>query len=451
MAAADHAGAPIELLGDYLPLLADAATAGRQPRERELAAVATLGRNAAEQGVPAARAVDLYLSAAWRLWRGLPDEVRSADSEVVRAAAEAVLRVVDGAVAALVGGYEAAGQQRIRREEAARRELVDDLLRGDSDLAGLIERGEPFGLDLARAHRVALAAPARRLPDAEVAVSALERLILDRFGDRGVLVATKDGLLVVLTPTQAHPRAGRGSGEDLARLVHTELSRLPAGGPWQVAEGRPYPGAYGVARSYEEAREALALVQRLRMDQPVVHARDLLIYRVLARDQAAIVDLVESVLTPLVHARGGAEPWLETLEAYFAANDVATAAARRLHLSVRAVTYRLARVRATHPGGRPRPRPAARGSEPRAAVLHARRAGPDHPGSASAAHLAAAAWRRSRWCCSSLSYLHGGGVGWNPVACSCRVPTMPGDQRPGHGCHRPPPSACRCRTPAMTW
>ena len=77
-----------------------------------------------------------------------------------------------------------------------------------------------------------------------------------------------------------------------------------------------------------------------------MHARDLLIYRVLARDQAAIVDLVESVLTPLTHARGGAEPWLETLEAYFAAGDVATVAARRLHLSVRAVTYRLARVRA---------------------------------------------------------------------------------------------------------
>jgi DNA-binding PucR family transcriptional regulator len=128
--------------------------------------------------------------------------------------------------------------------------------------------------------------------------------------------------------------------------VHAELSGLPTGGPWQVAEGRPYPGAYGVARSYEEAREALALVQRLRRDEPVVHARDLLVYRVLARDQAAILDLVESVLTPLTQARGGAQPWLETLEAYFAAGDVATVAARRLHLSVRAVTYRLARVRA---------------------------------------------------------------------------------------------------------
>ena len=136
-----------------------------------------------------------------------------------------------------------------------------------------------------------------------------------------------------------------GAG-NLATLVHAELSRLPTGGPWQVAEGRPYQGAYGVARSYEEAREALTLVQRLRMDRPIVHARDLLIYRVLARDRPAIVDLVESVLSPLTLARGGAEPWLETLEAYFDAGDVATVAARELHLSVRAVTYRLARIRA---------------------------------------------------------------------------------------------------------
>ncbi len=343
--AARHAGVPVGLLGDYLSLLAEAAVSGRHPGERELAAVAALGRGAAEQGVPAARAVDLYLSSAWRLWRRLPADARSRDSEVVRSAAEAVLRVVDGAVAALVDGYEEAVRTRIRREEAARRELVDDLLRGDSDLAGLIERGEPFGLDLGRPHRVALAAPAVRLPDTAAAVSALERLILDRFGDRGVLVATKDGLLVVMTPTPTVAPTRPGA-DDLATLVHGQLSTLPTGGPWQVAEGRPYPGAYGVARSYEEAREALELVQRLRMDQPVAHARDLLIYRVLARDRPAIADLVESVLSPLTQARGGAQPWLETLEAYFAAGDVATVAARRLNLSVRAVSYRLARVHA---------------------------------------------------------------------------------------------------------
>jgi DNA-binding PucR family transcriptional regulator len=63
----------------------------------------------------------------------------------------------------------------------------------------------------------------------------------------------------------------------------------------------------------------------------VVEGEDLLIYRVLFRDQQAIVDLVASVLGPLTEARGGARPLLDTLEAYFDTGGVATAAAVRLH------------------------------------------------------------------------------------------------------------------------
>jgi DNA-binding PucR family transcriptional regulator len=85
---------------------------------------------------------------------------------------------------------------------------------------------------------------------------------------------------------------------------------------------------------------------RLRLDSPLIQAEQLLIYRVLLRDQPAIADLVQSVLGQLVQARGGAEPLLATLDAYFASGGVTTETARRLHLSVRAVTYRLDRVEA---------------------------------------------------------------------------------------------------------
>jgi DNA-binding PucR family transcriptional regulator len=51
------------------------------------------------------------------------------------------------------------------------------------------------------------------------------------------------------------------------------------------------------------------------------------------------------VLDPLAHARGGPEPLLETLEAVFAAQGNQTAAARKLGISPRAVTYRLERIR----------------------------------------------------------------------------------------------------------
>jgi hypothetical protein len=52
------------------------------------------------------------------------------------------------------------------------------------------------------------------------------------------------------------------------------------------------------------------------------------------------------VIGPLRQARGGHAPLLATLQTYFDSGAVVTETARRLHLSPRAVSYRLARVRA---------------------------------------------------------------------------------------------------------
>jgi sugar diacid utilization regulator len=342
-AAAGKTEAPLELLVEYLDFLSEVAISGRQPRDHELAVVRELGRRAAEQGVPAGRIVDLYLSAAWRMWRDLPTVVPPRDRDAVRASAQAILRAVGDAITVLVDSYQAATRQLIRHEESLRRELVDDLLRGDSDVSRLVERAEPFGLDLGRAHHVVLATSDAGLPEGEVTVGMLERFVLDHLGDRDVLVATKDDLLVVLMP--AVSPAGAETGDDLGGLMQAALTRHRTDRSWRIATGRAYPGAYGIARSYEEAREALVLTRRLRTRSDVVSARDMLIYRVLVRDQAAIGDLITSVLGPLGRARGGAEPLLDTLEAYFAAGEVATEAARRINVSVRTVTYRLDKIR----------------------------------------------------------------------------------------------------------
>jgi sugar diacid utilization regulator len=225
-----------------------------------------------------------------------------------------------------------------------RREFVDDLLRGDADVFQIMERAQPFGIDLGKSHHVALAT----VKDADGAIDhaaiVLERATVDRFGDRDVLVATKDGRVVVVVPGAPTVGASSAHPVDVGSVVHQQLGRLTSSQGWRVAAGRAFPGAYGVARSYEEAREALAFADRLDLDADVVHARDLLVYRVLGRDQVAIVDLVRGVLGPLDQSRGGADVLLDTLHEYFNAGDVATEAARRLHVSVRTVTYRLSRV-----------------------------------------------------------------------------------------------------------
>lgn len=77
----------------------------------------------------------------------------------------------------------------------------------------------------------------------------------------------------------------------------------------------------------------------------LLNVTDLLVFQVLLRDRAAITDLVTTVLGPLEQARGGAQPLVDTLTAFSASGGVAAAAARRLYLSIRAVTYRLDRIK----------------------------------------------------------------------------------------------------------
>jgi sugar diacid utilization regulator len=271
--------------------------------------------------------------------------VRTRDGSAVSAAAEAVLVAVDGAVAALVEGHDSERRRLIRREESARRQFIDDLLRGDSDVASLVERAEPFGLDFGLAHQVALAVPSGKLVDQVAVASALERSIADAYDGREVLVDAKDDQFIVLAPEAAAERGRRDGRPDVGTAIQAALGGIRKGVRWRIAAGRAHPGAYGVARSYEEAREALELAEILQVDAPVVYAHDLLVYRVLVRDQAAMSDLVEAVLAPLTTARGGAEPLLDTLQAYYETGGIATETARRLHLSVRTVTYRLSKVK----------------------------------------------------------------------------------------------------------
>jgi sugar diacid utilization regulator len=330
----------------YLTLLADAAITGRRPRRSELGDVRKLGRRAAQDGIGAEQIVALFLYAARHLWSEVQGQGGPRNPDTVSAAAESVLQVVDDSITSLVEVYHAERREIARREEAARHQVIDDLLRGNSDAAGMAERAEPFGLDLVRAHRLVLAGTGKSLPQAKRASLLMERAVVDEFGDRDVLVAAKDDQIVILLPDQVTAATARPVADDVGEFVHAALRRVVREGPWRVALGRPYPGAYGIARSYEEAREALVIAERLQFGRPVVDARDLLVYRMLVRDEVAIVDLILEVLGPLTRARGGPEPLLETLHTYFETGDVASETARRLNISVRTVAYRLARVRA---------------------------------------------------------------------------------------------------------
>jgi hypothetical protein len=384
-ASRETGGVPVGLLGDYLPAVAEAAASGRRLTAAELAGYGRSGEQAALSGVALRGLVDLFLSATWRLWRELP---MGTSLPMVRAAGLAVLRAADDAVAAAAEGFERAHLTVARREEAERREFFDDLLSGRGRVGDLIARGDQLGLRLAGPHQVVVAGPGTAGAAVNPAGVEVEAVVADAAAPSPSLVGTRGGQVVAITGAAdggEADRVARALVRLLARARHGSAGRRPPpeagtgqaqpgidrpgidrpgidrpgidpgqvrrdastgpGPPWRIVVGRPYPGPSGVVRSYEEAVEALDVAQRLGLPEPVASAADLLVYQVLLRDRAAITDLVRAVLMPLSTARGGAAPLLATLAAYFSRGGVAAAAARDLHLSVRAVTYRLARVR----------------------------------------------------------------------------------------------------------
>ncbi|MPY80196.1 MAG: PucR family transcriptional regulator [Actinophytocola sp.] len=219
-----------------------------------------------------------------------------------------------------------------RHWESLRREFIDDLL-GGHGIGHLADRAERFGTTLSGVQVVAAVRAPEVFVDGGVVYRRVESELGQVLGRRDVLVCTKDGLLVCLAPASI-----------IDEFVDAVTAVLGAGTPWRMGIGPAQSGPDGAARSFELACNALDIGERLDLPDQVLRDRDLLVYRVLRRDSAALSELVTDVLEPLRATRIGPGPLLETLIAYFMAGGVATAAAQRLGVSVRTVTYRLKRV-----------------------------------------------------------------------------------------------------------
>ncbi|TMR88870.1 PucR family transcriptional regulator [Nonomuraea basaltis] len=339
----------IELAG-YPETLLDVAATGRTLSQRELKEFESAGATAAHEGLSLGATVDLFVRATKRAWPDLPRMARGRsgcmlDADAVATMGSDVLTAMTTAVGAVTSGYQQAQEEALRVEEDSRRRFIDDLLEGTGDISSLADRAERFGLQLVADHVVAVAEAARPFGESDRILARAEAAL--RAGtDRGnVLTAIKDGRILVIAPVAPPARHdGRAEapiGAALARVVEQEASTS-----WRVAVGQPRTGVQGVCRSYRDCGDALQLAARLRFSERVVAAADLLLYRVVLRDAEVIADFIGTVLGPLVNARYGAEPLLETLDGYFASGCVTAKVARRFYLTERAVTYRLNRIRA---------------------------------------------------------------------------------------------------------
>lgn len=112
---------PQEYLDGYVRILGHAADTGRRPGRDELDARRAEGERAAEAGYGLRTLIGAHLAVTRQALAG-------------RIAAHHVLAAVEQAVDAFAEGYERSQRLAVRQEEAARREFIDDLLLGRSDL-----------------------------------------------------------------------------------------------------------------------------------------------------------------------------------------------------------------------------------------------------------------------------------------------------------------------------
>ncbi|GAA2927483.1 helix-turn-helix domain-containing protein [Streptomyces enissocaesilis] len=334
--AAAECGPSTADLDHYRGQLAGISVSGQRLPDEDLERLRHRAAAAAGRGTALRVLVAEYLASACRVWTDLPGIRQAQELQELKDVVSALVRAVSDATVALTEGYETAHRAAIRGEEATRREFVDDLLEGRTGLGRLAERAERFGLRLVGPHSVAVAqAMSAPLEAGDDTTRYVEEALTARFGTRDVLITTKEGLLVCVSP---------GAVAEIpdffaAHVRHAVSERC------RIAISRPRPGPSGIVRSYQEARGTLDLAALLCLATPVVHASDLLVFQVLGRDRAAITDLVATVLGGLEQARGGPKALLGTLTAYFASGCLNTTTARRLGVSVRTVTYRLTRIR----------------------------------------------------------------------------------------------------------
>ncbi|MCZ7461944.1 PucR family transcriptional regulator [Streptomyces sp. WMMC940] len=320
---AEHQGLLAEILGT------------RGLTDENIRDLRALGAAEADRGTSLHVVLADFFACAHRVRAGLAGSGREDDPSGTRDGSAVVLGVLGDAAVALSEGYETAHRAAIRREEAGRREFVDDLLEGRTPLGQLAERAERFGLRLVGPHRVAVARARTAFEAGAASTRYVEDGLTTRFGVEHVLITTKDGLLVCVAS---------GTVAQLPELFAAQAGESVTE-PCRVAVSRPRTGPSGIVRSYQEARRALDTAAQLGLGSPVVNASDLLVFQVLGRDRAAISDLVLTVLGGLAQARGGPEALLETLTAYFAAGCGNTTTARRMGVGVRTVGYRIARIR----------------------------------------------------------------------------------------------------------
>lgn len=254
--------------------------------------------------------------------------------------------------AARVLGIELAKQRAVTEAQLRLQgDFLDDLLSGSyPSEEAMLARARWMGYDLGRPHAllaVSVEESADRVQSGTQRLQAADLLRTEvlRLAPGALLREQQDRLAVALP--RAQPPTTEESLE-LAEKLRGRLAALMANTRVTLGVGRYHPGIAGLALSYREADQALAIGRALLGGGRTVHFEHLGVQRLLfqLRDNAELASFYEDLLGKLqAHdERQGAE-LVNTLEAFFECHGNHVRTAQRLHLHRNTLLYRLDRAR----------------------------------------------------------------------------------------------------------
>lgn len=239
-------------------------------------------------------------------------------------------------------------------EERARGDFVQALLHGRFTTAHDLQvRSAYYGFPIAGAYGVVVASGLADLVSNESPTTMFHLArdatrLLAAPGRQTLATVVGDVLVVVREvspPVRGAPADADGQAlAEYANRLESELARR-AGGSVLVAYGRVVSGAAAIPQSYRDARVALGLRQRLRIDR-VCGFGDLRIYATLA-DLAvspAGKAFATEMLAPLRSVKAGAEDLERVVIEYIETGGNVNATARNLHIHRNTMLYKLDRA-----------------------------------------------------------------------------------------------------------
>ena len=258
----------------------------------------------------------------WRAWAA-EVEARAEDADIRRLALEAgsdyLFAYVDRLATVLTAEYTAERDRFMRSREQRRTQLARDVLDGADPPPS--EAMSVLDYDL-RLEHVALVVSGA---DADGAVAAVSRLL-----------DAPHRLVISLSGDTAWAWVGRTRAFDLPERIELESEAV-------VSIGEPGAGPEGFRRSHREARDAHAVALRNR-SRALVRYDEVALEALFALDESRADAFIERELRGLDGPDERSARLRETLRAYFASGQNASAAAALLGVHEHTVSYRLRRV-----------------------------------------------------------------------------------------------------------